>query len=159
MKNLAAIFAGILGVLISLGPVAAQPGPVGIAFTQAEGRAWWCRDNDPNVAIACANEKCESESNSGGCHPTRWCSPAGWSGLMIVWLPEFRSPIPLCGTSGESALLAALKALCDGSSDITRCDLVAVIDPAGNERLIEGEAWFGPTVTEGEMPEGQEQLE
>jgi len=146
----------------SLNPALAQSGPVGIGFAQAEEGTWWCRDGDPGKALSCAIDKCQAGSGGQDCHPTRWCSPAGWSGLMTVWLPEFHSTTPLCGASGEAALIGALKALCDGSPDVTRCDVIAIIDPDGNERQIEGASWPGPAIaetgepTEPEAPEAPE---
>jgi hypothetical protein len=136
-------------------PLAAQDGPVGIGFAQAEEGTWWCRDQDPGQALACAAQKCKTESGGQDCHPTRWCSPAGWSGLMTVWLPEFHATTPLCGVSGETALIAGFQALCAGSPDVTRCDLTLIIDPDGNETEITDASWEGPAVAspEAEAPE------
>jgi len=143
-------------------PALAQSGPVGIGFAQAEEGTWWCRDGDPGKAFSCALDKCGAESGGQECHPTTWCLPAGWSGLMTVWLPEFHSTIALCGASGEAALIGALKALCDGSPDVTRCDLTAIVDPDGNHRQIDDASWPGPAIaetgkpTEPEVPEAPE---
>jgi hypothetical protein len=134
-------------------PASAEDGPVGIGFAQAEEGTWWCREQEPGKALACALEKCTAESGGQDCHPTRWCSPAGWSGLMTVWLPEFHATTPLCGVSGETALFAAFQALCAGSPDVTRCDVTMIIDPDGNERAIEGASWEGPAVAGPEAPE------
>lgn len=124
----------------------AQSGPVGIGFAQAEEGTWWCRNPEPGKAFACALEKCSRESRGQECYATRWCLPAGWSGMMIAWLPEFHSTFVLCGTSGEAALIAGLKALCDGSPFVTRCVPVTIVDPEGNERAIEGLDWPGPAI-------------
>jgi hypothetical protein len=137
----------------AVAPALSQDGPVGIGFAQAEEGTWWCRDQEPGKALACAMEKCTAESGGQDCHPTRWCSPAGWSGLMTVWLPEFHATTPLCGVSGETALTAAFQALCAGSPDVTRCDITMIIDPDGNERAIEGASWEGPAVAEPDAPE------
>jgi hypothetical protein len=139
--------------LLHASPAGAQDGPVGIGFAQAEEGAWWCREQEPAKGLACAIEKCTAESGGQDCHPTRWCSPAGWSGLMTVWLPEFHATTPLCGVSGETALIAAFQALCAGSPDVTRCDLTMIIDPDGNERAIEDASWEGPAVAEPDAPE------
>ena len=143
-----------LAILLSLSaPSAAQDGPVGIAFAQAEEGTWWCREQEPGRALACAMTKCMAGSGGQDCHPTRWCSPAGWSGLMTIWLPEFHATTPLCGVSGETALFAAFQALCAGSPDVTRCDVIMIIDADGNERAIEGASWEGPAVAEPDAPE------
>jgi hypothetical protein len=159
MKHLAFLAALLATLLATHTVVLAQTGPVGIGFAQAEEGTWWCREGDPGKALSCALDKCASESGGQQCHPTRWCLSAGWSGLMIVWLPEFHSTVTLCGTSGEAALVGALQALCDGSPDVTRCDLVTIIDPDGNERQIEDASWPGPSVSEPAVPEGPQAAE
>jgi len=136
----------LAAALFPLSPALAQSGPIGIGFAQAEEGTWWCRNEDPGKGLACALDKCRTEAPGQECHPTRWCLPAAWSGLMTVWLPEFHSTIILCGTSGEAALLAALEALCDDSPFITRCTPFAMIDSDGTEHPIEGLDWLGPAV-------------
>lgn len=133
-------------VLAPFSAALAQSAPVGIGFAQAEEGTWWCQNTDPGKGLACALDKCRKESSGQECHPTRWCLPAGWSGLMTVWLPEFHNTIVLCGTSGEAAVVAALEALCDDSPYVTRCTPFAMIDPQGNGRPIEGLDWLGPAV-------------
>ena len=149
---IAVVFAAVLVVPF---PAVAQDGPTGIGFVQAEEGTWWCRDFEPGKAFACATQKCTTESGGQDCHPTRWCSPAGWSGLMTVWLPEFHATTPLCGVSGEVALIAAFEALCAGSPDVTRCDVTMIIDPDGTEHPIDDASWEGPAVAtpEPEAPE------
>lgn len=142
----------LVAALVPSPPALAQSGPVGIGFAQAEEGTWWCRDADAGKALACAIDKCRSESGGQECHATRWCLPPGWSGLMTVWLPEFHNTIPLCGVSGEAALVAAFEALCDGSAEFTRCDLTTIVDPDGNARAIEGASWPGPAIREPETP-------
>jgi len=131
MKPSALFLAFLLSILAV--PASAEPGPVGIGFAQAEEGTWWCRDGDPGKALSCALKKCASESGGQECHPTRWCLPAGWSGLMIVWLPEFHSTHIVCGLPGEPAVTAALTAICEAAPEYTRCDLIRMIDPDGNE--------------------------
>jgi len=136
-------------------PALAQSGPTGIGFAQAEEGTWWCRDQDPGKGLACALDKCREEAPGQECYPTRWCLPAGWSGMMTVWLPEFHSTTILCGTTGEAALLAGLKALCDDSPFVTRCTPFAMIDFDGNERPIDGLDWLGPAVKQDDPPAEQ----
>jgi len=146
----------VLALAVALAPsfpAIAQPGPVGIAFAQAEEGTWWCREEDPGKGLACALDKCRNEAPGQECHPTRWCLPAGWSGLMTVWLPEFHNTIALCGTSGEAALISALAALCADSPYVTRCTPFAMIDPDGNERPIDGLDWPGPAIMEVPPPD------
>jgi hypothetical protein len=145
----------VVAILLT-SPATAQSGPIGIAFAQAAEGTWWCQDGDPDEGFACALDKCRGESGGQECHPTRWCLPAGWSGLMTVWLPEFHNTVVLCGTSGEAAVIAGLQALCDNSPFITRCTPFAMIDPDGNERSIDDLDWPGPAIRE---PETSEQPE
>jgi hypothetical protein len=127
-------------------PVLAEAGsaPAGIAFAQSEAATAWCRDEEPAKAMDCALAKCGREAVGVTCYPTRWCAPAGWSGLMVAWLPEFHSTVIVCGASGQAAVLAALKGLCDASEELTRCDMVSVVDPNGIEVAKPGESWPGP---------------
>jgi hypothetical protein len=144
MKRSALLFfvAGVLGAL----PALAQSGPGGIAFVQAEEGTWSCRGTDAVRAFDCASKKCAAEGNGQECHPTRWCYPAGWSGVMVVWLSEFRSTVPLCGAPSEASVQESLKALCAGFDDGHRCDLVTLIGPDGREQQVEGVVWPGPVM-------------
>jgi len=122
--------------MLIAGPVAARDGPSGIGFVQAEEGTWWCRGGNPAEAFACAGAKCDEESGGQECFATRWCYPAGWSALMIVWLPEFHSTNVVCGAPGRPAAVAALTAICQSVPEYTGCDLVLAIDPDGNEEEL-----------------------
>ena len=87
-----------LAAALAPSPAFAQSAPVGIGFAQAEEGTWWCRNEDPEKALDCAMDKCRKESGGPECHPTRWCLPSGWSGLMTVWLPEFHNTIAFTGS-------------------------------------------------------------
>jgi hypothetical protein len=131
-----------LAVLLAAGlmtaPAVAQDGPDGIGFAQAEEGTWWCLDGAAAPALDCAKAKCTTESGGQECFATRWCYPAGWSGLMIVWLPEFHSTHIVCGLPGQPAAVAALTAICEASPEFSRCDLIRMIDPDGNETELSG---------------------
>ena len=99
-------------------------------------------------AFACARDKCSAAAGGQECHDMRWCGLAAWSAMMIIWLPEFHSTSIICGAPSETAATAALKALCDNDEVVTRCEVTAIIDPEGKERLVEGLSWPGPTATE-----------
>jgi hypothetical protein len=146
MKRLGSIAVLAAAILVTTfgAPVRAE-GPVGIAFAQAEEGTWWCRGPDAGKALSCALDKCKAGANRQDCHATRWCGLAGWSALMIIWLPEHHSTTIVCGTPGEAAALASLKALCDNDEVVTRCQPVGTIDPDGNEKRIEDLEWPGPT--------------
>jgi hypothetical protein len=140
MIRLALLAAAILGTCS-----AGLAQPVGIGFVQAEEGTWWCRAGSAAKAFDCAAEKCRAGAGGQECHEMRWCGLAGWSGLMVVWLPEFHSTAILCGAPSELAVVEALKAICANDEVVTRCDLVTIIDPDGNEKTIEGLSWPGPT--------------
>ena len=129
-------------LVIPLAPARADP--IGIAFVQAEEGTWWCRDADTGKAFGCAAEKCKAGAPRQECHPTRWCFPAGWSGLMAAWLPEFHTTVVICGAPTQAALEAALKATCDHGEDYSRCELFGMIDPDGKETTVENTVWPGP---------------
>lgn len=151
MKRIALLL--LLCALAGTGPAVGQSGPNGIAFVQAEEGTWSCRGSNADKAFACATKKCTADGNGQECHPTRWCFPAGWSGVMVVWLSEFRSTVPLCGAPSEASVKDALKALCAGFDDGHRCDLVSLIGPDGKEQTVEGVIWPGPVL----VPPGSEE--
>jgi hypothetical protein len=128
-------------------PAVAAEGPLGIGFAQAEEGTWWCQAMAAAPALDCARQKCEAESGGQECHATRWCYPAGWSALMVVWLPEFHSTHALCGMPGRDAAIAAMKAVCDAGSEFTQCDLVLTIDPDGTQDDTVGITWPGPAAS------------
>jgi hypothetical protein len=136
----------VIATALMPGLADAGPAPVGIAFAQSTAVTAWCRDEEPGKAFACAVAKCRREAAGESCVPTRWCLPAGWSGMMVAWLPEFHSTIIVCGASGEAAVIAALKGLCDGSEELTRCDLVSVVNPEGAEVAKPDASWPGPAI-------------
>jgi hypothetical protein len=141
-KTLASLFFAVA----LAAPAAAEP--VGIGFVQAEEGTWWCRADSAAKAFDCATKKCKAEAGRQDCHQMRWCGLAGWSALMVVWLPEFHSTTIICGAPSEPAAVEALRAICANDEVVTRCDLVKTIDPDGKEKLIDDVNWPGPTATE-----------
>jgi hypothetical protein len=138
------VAAGVVGYPL---PAGSEEGPLGIGFAQAEEGTWWCQAMAVESALDCARRKCEAESGGQDCHATRWCFPAGWSALMVVWLPEFHSTHVLCGMPGLEAATAAMKAICDAGTEFTECNLVLTIDPDGNSNDAVGISWPGPAAT------------
>jgi hypothetical protein len=128
-------------------PASGGQAPAGIAFVQAEEGTWWCRDSDPAAAFACATRQCAREANGQDCNRTRWCMPAAWSGLMVVWLPEFHATTIVCGVPSQAAATAALQALCGASDEFTRCDVVRFIDPDGGDHEVTDLSWPGPAAS------------
>lgn len=130
--------------LLVAAPAFAADGPLGIGFAQAEEGTWWCPGTDSRKALDCAISKCKAAASGQDCHATRWCMPAGWSGLMVTWLPEFHSTHVLCGMPGQAAAGDALKAICDAGVDFSRCDVVLFVDPDGGEHEVSDMSWPGP---------------
>jgi hypothetical protein len=135
------IAAGFLACTL---PATAQDNPPGIAFAQAEEGTFWCRDASHDDAVLCALKKCEAGAGGQACHITRWCMPAGWTGMMVAWLPEFHTTHVACGLPGRDAAEAVLKAICDTSEDFSQCDVVRFIDPDGVEEEVTDLGWPGP---------------
>ena len=119
----------------------------GIGFAQAEEGTWLCRHEDPTEALACAREHCAEQAGGQDCYATAWCFPAGWSGIMTLWLPDFHTTRVLCGFDNEVALKEVLAALCKSDKYATHCDLTRTVDPEGNEREVEGVTFPGGAAT------------
>jgi hypothetical protein len=141
-------FPGAIAALLVLVATGARAGdaPIGIAFAQAEEGTFSCRNADPVKAFACAQKQCRDAPGKQQCVVTRWCTPAGWSGTMVAWLPEFHTTQVVCGVGSEEAVRAALKAMCNNTPEYSRCDLLSIIDPDGKVTVVEGVAWPGPMV-------------
>jgi hypothetical protein len=138
--------AAVLLAMVLASPALAE-GPSGIGFAQAEEGTWWCLDETVGATLDCARQKCLAESGSQECHATRWCFPAGWSALMVVWLPEFHSTHVLCGMPGEQAARDAMRAICAAGAEFSRCDLLLLIDPDGKETDVSDQSWPGPSAS------------
>ena len=137
----------VLGFCLFAASVAAQSGPLGIGFAQAEEGTWLCRDAEPEEGLACAREQCSEQAPGQDCVRSTWCFPAGWSGLMTMWSGDFHTTKIICGAPDEAALMGALASFCSGEKSATHCDLFNVIDPEGNERAIEGRRFLGAAPT------------
>jgi hypothetical protein len=140
----------ILWLLVSSCPAAAQDAAaiagatqLGIGFAQAEEGTWFCRHEAFADALSCAQELCAEQTVGQECVLTAWCLPARWSGLMTVQLQDFHTTQVLCGIGSEAALSATLAVLCADNDVATSCDLARVIDPDGNETLVEGVTFPG----------------
>jgi hypothetical protein len=136
--------AASLAVALAASPAVAQDNPPGIAFAQAEEGTFWCRDAKYEAAALCALRKCQAGANGQDCHFTRWCMPAGWTGMMIAWLPEFHTTQVVCGLPSRASAESVLKGICDTSEDFSQCDVIRFIDPEGAEEEVEGLGWPGP---------------
>lgn len=119
-----------LAAVMMVAPATAQQG---IGFAQAEEGTWHCRAGDPVTALDCARDLCTEGGFGQDCYRTAWCYPAGWSGVLTIWLEDFHTSQPICGAPSREALLAMMKAFCEGSEYAQSCDAYAIIDPDGQE--------------------------
>jgi len=140
------LVAAFAAIVLSATAAAAE-GPQGIAFAQAEEGTSWCLGSDQRKAATCALDRCRKDSGGQECHLTRWCFPAGWSGLMIAWLPEFHSTLILCGLPSQAATGAAFESICRNAPEYSRCDFHLVIDPDGAEHPVSDASWPGPSTS------------
>ena len=122
---------------------ASDDGPLGVGFAQAEEGTWWCHGRRVDDVLDCARRRCADESGGQACVATRWCYPAGWSALMVAWLPEFHTTHVLCGMPGPEAAAAAARAICEAGAEFSRCDLMLTIDPEGAEHALDDASWPG----------------
>jgi hypothetical protein len=143
--------------LLLAGTAFAQ-GAQGIGFAQTNERAWLCRHESPEEAMACARELCAEQAAERTCMRSAWCYPGGWSGVMLVWQGSHPTTKVVCGAPSEVGLNLALRAFCSGSETAAICDVVTIVDPNGNERSVQGVILAGgaaPTeaAAEGQAPE------
>jgi hypothetical protein len=148
--------ASLLAAALFASPALAQQSVLqGIGFAQAEEGTWLCRHEDPNEALACAREHCAEEAGGQECYATAWCFPAGWSGIMTLWLPDFHTTRVLCGFDNEAALKEVFAALCKSDKFATHCDLTRTVDPDGNEREVQDVTFpGGGAAADGSAPAG-----
>lgn len=139
LPSLAALVAALA---LASAPAAAQDGPPGIAFAQAEEGSFWCQAHNPDDGFACALQQCEAGANGPDCIATAWCAPARWSGLLTVWFSDFHATMPLCGMPSREVLEAAAEAICTADPAAWMCNLTTLIDPDGNETDA-GREWVG----------------
>ena len=148
--------AALLAAILASAPaLAEEPGLRGVGFAQAEEGTWWCHGETVGATLDCARQQCLAQSGGQDCVATRWCFPAGWSALMVAWLPEFHTTHVLCGMPGPEAAAAAARGICEAGAEFSRCDLMLTIDPAGTEHPVADASWRGGAAlaTPGEAPD------
>jgi hypothetical protein len=145
----------LLLLLFSAGPAFAQDSSQGIAFAQTSDRAWLCRHESPEEAMACARELCAEQAPGETCRRTAWCFPGGWSGVMLVWSDNRTSAKVMCGAPSELGLANAMRAYCAGVSNASICDFVTIVDPSGNERQVQGVIFAGGAAPTGAAAEAE----
>jgi hypothetical protein len=120
-------------------PVSMAAGPPrGIAVvTEPDGRTFTCFHENAIGGFECARAACEA-AGAAPCMRTRWCFPAGWSGLMRLEIDRLSvDQAFLCGVPSAEALDAMLAALCEADGRAKSCILMLVWAPDGREFHIE----------------------
>ena len=133
-----------LALAVSLAAATAAPGSAdaasqrGIAVvTEPDGRTFTCFHDNAIGGFDCARAQCEA-AGAAPCMRTRWCFPAGWSGLMRLEIDRLSVDLALlCGAPSAEALDAMLAALCEADGRAKSCVLMLVWDPEGREFHIE----------------------
>lgn len=144
----------LLWVVALATPAAAQDGPQGIGFAQAEEGTWSCRGGNPVTAMDCARSLCNAEGGGQECFRTAWCYPSGWAGMVTVMLPEFHSTYPVCGAPSMEGLIAMMEALCNNAPYAQSCYIVGVTDQFG-VGYPEAEREITPTPGTATVPAGK----
>ncbi len=116
----------------------ALAGQQGVAFVTAPEQAHThCFADNADNAFKCAREKCHK---AGGqeCLRTRWCYPAGWSGIMSINLSiGFHFPTELCGMPNREALVAAFETMCRNWENANQCNVGLIFSPDGKEETAD----------------------
>lgn len=134
-------------LLASAGPLAARKGEraVGLksfAAAQApEAATEACYAATPAAAQSCALAKCKRKAGSGACFALTLCAPGGWAGIMGVRVTEVSFADVLCGAPSKEALLAGLKAYCEGHlPQMQECHVASVWSPEGRAVTVD-QSW------------------
>jgi hypothetical protein len=124
-----------LAAVLLAAPVGAQEGPTGIAIAAApEAGFEACHGGNPEQALACARQKCNSAGGVRDCVRVRWCFPAGYAGAMSYLANREVTQVTfVCGAPSLAALGAMLAAFCTAETSATECRLMAVWAPDGTE--------------------------
>ncbi len=133
--------AGVLGIAIAAvaltGAAQAQrakPVPQAFAAVQApEAAVETCHGNSARAALDCARARCQRKAGSGACFAVNVCQPAGWAGLMGVQLSEVHFINAVCGAPTQEAVVASLRAFCQGHAGMRQCAVTRLWAPNGNQ--------------------------
>lgn len=108
--------------------------PQAFAVVQApEAAVEVCLSSSAQAAIDCARRSCQRKAGQGACFAVTACEPVGWAGLMGVQLSEIHFSSAVCGAPSRDALLASLKAFCDGHVGAKQCNVTHIWSPDGKQ--------------------------
>lgn len=100
-----------------------------------------CYAATPAAAQSCALQKCKRKAGTGACFALTLCAPGGWAGIMGVRVTEVSFADVLCGAPSREALLAGLKAYCEGHlPQMQECHVASVWSPEGRAVTVD-QSW------------------
>lgn len=100
-----------------------------------------CYAATPAAAQSCALQKCKRKAGKGACFALTLCAPGGWAGIMGVRVSEVSFADVLCGAPSREALLAGLKAFCEGHSpQMQECHVGQIWSPDGRAVAVD-QSW------------------
>ena len=133
-----------LALSIAAAPADAQRArsvPQAFAAVQApESAVEICHGTSVQAALDCARRRCQRKASRGACFSVTACEPAGWAGIMGVQTNEVHFSTAVCGAPTREAVLAALKAFCDGHVGGKQCTVAQLWSPDGKQHST-GMSW------------------
>lgn len=122
---------GLFPLLLASAALADQQG---VAFVTAPEQAHThCFADNADKAFECARKKCRKDGGQE-CLRTRWCYPAGWSGVMSINLSiGFHFPTELCGMPNRKSLIAAFETMCRNWENADQCNVGLIFSPDGKQ--------------------------
>jgi hypothetical protein len=144
-RKLTAALASLLAGPMALSDIATaqqiKPVPQAFAAVQAPDSAVeMCHSTSARAALDCARNKCQRKAHRGSCFAVTVCEPSGWAGIMGVQLAEAQFANVLCGAPTREALIAALRAFCEGHPGLKQCTITQTWGPDG-ALLIVNQTW------------------
>ena len=140
-KSLALIMAILVVALTGADPGWAQrakPVPQAFAALQApEAAVEVCHGASAQAALDCARQRCQRKAGRGACFAVTACEPAGWAGTMGVQMSEVHFSNAVCGAPTREAVVAALRAFCEGHAGRKQCTLGQIWSPDGRLHNVE----------------------
>lgn len=116
----------------------AKPVPQAFAAVQApEAAVETCHGVSARAALDCARARCQRKASSGACFAVTVCQPAGWAGHMGVKLSEVHFTSTVCGAPTQEAVIASLRAFCQGHAGMRQCVVMRLWAPNGNPVNVE----------------------
>ncbi len=106
--------------------------PQAFAAVQApEAAVEVCHEASVQSALDCARKRCQRKAGRGACFAVTACEPSGWAGLMGVQMSEVHFSQAICGAPTREAVIAALKAFCEGQTGARQCVVTHTWSPDG----------------------------